>query len=105
MWQKWLRDLRVQFHWIKIDIIRRWRLDTSAGTMGIITLILGVVLLAVIGDGIAKIFQSFIPWVAGSRVGEVYWQSIGLGIKTSFSFLLFSVSLIIFLYIKFSERP
>ena len=104
MWQRWIRDLRVQLHWLKIDIIRRWRLDTSAGTLGIITLILGGLLLVAIGDSVAHVFQLFIPWVAGSNVGRVYWQSIGIAIKTSFLFLLFIVSLIMFLYIKFTEH-
>jgi len=72
--------------------------------MGIITLISGLLLFVVIGNGVSQIYRSFVPWVSGSRVGEVYWQSIGFGIKTSFIFLIFSGSLIVFFVLKLSER-
>ena len=104
MWRRWINDLSVELHWMKRDIIRRWRLDTSIGVMGILTLFSGLLLLVVIGDGIAHVFRSFVPFVAGSRVGEVYWQSIAYGIKTSFIFLIFSGSLIILFLLKFFER-
>ena len=104
MWRRWMRDLSVEFHWAKRDIIRRWHLDTPAGTVGILTLFSGISLLIVVGDGIAQAFRLFIPWVSGSRVGDVYWQSVGFGLKTSFMFLMFSGSLIIYLFLKFSER-
>ena len=104
MWRRWISDLSVAFHWMKRDIICRWRLDTSTGVMGILTLISGLLLLVVIGDGIAHIFRSFVPFVSGSRVGEVYWQSIGFGIKTSLIFMIFVGSLIILLLLKLSER-
>ncbi len=104
MWRRWISDLRVELHWMKRDIIRRWQLDTSTGIMGILTLVSGLSLLVVIGDGVAHIFRSYVPLVSGSRVGEVYWQSIGFGIKTSFIFILFSASLIIFFMLKLSGR-
>lgn len=104
MWRRWLSDLGVELHWMKRNIIRRWRLDTSTGVMGILTLISGVLLFILIGDGIAHIFRSFVPMVSGSRVGEIYWQSIGFGIKISFIFMIFSGSLIILLLLKFFER-
>jgi hypothetical protein len=104
MWGRWIRDLSVELHWMRRNIIRRWRLDTPTGVMGILTLISGVFLFVVIGNGISQIFRSFVPWVSGSRVGEVYWQSIGFGIKTSLIFLFFSGSLIIFFLLKWSGR-
>jgi membrane-anchored protein YejM (alkaline phosphatase superfamily) len=96
--------MRVELHWMKRDILRRWRLDTSVGIMGMLTLISGLLLFVVIGDGTAHIFRSFIPLVAGTRVGEVYWQSIGFGIKVSFIFLVFSASLTILFLLRFFER-
>lgn len=84
--------------------MRRWRLDTPTVVMGIITIISGCLLFIVIGNGISQIFRSFVPWVSGSRVGEVYWQSIGFGIKTSFIFLCFSCSLIVYILLKLSRR-
>lgn len=104
MWGRLIRDLSVELYWMRRNIIRRWRLDTPTGVMGILTLISGLLLFVVIGNGISQIFRSFVPWVSGSRVGEVYWQSIGFGIKTSFIFLFFSGSLIIFFLLKLSRR-
>jgi len=104
MWRRWIRKLSVELPWMKRNIIRRWRLDTPTGFMGILTLISGILLFVVIGNGIAKIFRSFVPWISGSRVGEVYWQSIGFGIITSFVFLFFCGSLILFFVLKLSGR-
>lgn len=104
MWRRLISDLGVELHWMKRDIIRRWGLDTSTGVMGILTLISGLLLFAAIGDGVAHIFRSYVPLVSGSRVGEVYWQSIGFGLKTSFIFLIFSGSLIVLFLLKVSNR-
>jgi len=104
MWRRRIRVLNIELQWIKQDIIRRWRLDTPTGVMGILLLISGVLLFVVIGGGFAYIFRSFFPWVSGSRVGEVYWYSLGFGIKTSFLFLLFIGSLVTFILLKLSER-
>jgi len=104
MWRRWIRNLIVELHWMKRNIIRRRRLDTPTRVVGILTLISGLLLFIVIGNGISQIYRSYVPWVSGSRVGEVYWQSIGFGVKTSFVFLIFSVSLIILFVLKVSER-
>ena len=104
MWQRWFRNLSLEWRWIKLDIIHRWHLDTPAGVMGMLTVISGLLFLVIIGNGIAHIFRSFVPWVSGSRVNDVYWQSVGFGLKTSFVLLLFSGSLILFFLFKFSNR-
>ena len=104
MWRKWIRELKLELHWTKRNIIRRWRLDTPLGVMGIVMITSALLLLIVLGNGVSQIFRAFLPWVSGSRVGEVYWQSIGFGIKTSFLFLIFSGSLIIYVILKFSVR-
>ena len=104
MWGRWIRELNIELYWVRRNIVRRWRLDTSTGIMGMLTLISGLLLFVVIGNGISQIFRWFVPWVSGSRVGEVYWQSIGFGIKTSFIFLIFIGSLIIFFLLKLSGR-
>ena len=95
MWGRVIRNLRIELYWMRRNIIRRWRLDTPIEVMGILTIISAILLIVVIGNGISQIFRSYVPWVSGSRVGEVYWQSIGFGIKTSLIFLIFSGSLII----------
>lgn len=104
MWERWIQDLRIELHWMRRKIIRRWRLDTPTRVMGILTLISALLLFIVIGIGISEIFRSFVPWVSGARVGEVYWQSIGFGIKTSFIFLIFCSSFITFFLLKLFGR-
>jgi len=104
MWYRWIRVLSIELQWMKRDIIRHWRLDTPTGVMGILLLISAVLFFVVIGGGFAYIFRSFVPWVSGSRVGEVYWYSLGFGIKASFLFLLFIGSLIMFFLLKLSDR-
>jgi len=104
MRRNWLRDFDAHLYWLTQDLFRRWRLDTPAGFAGIIALISGVACLIILGQGFARMFQVFFPWVAGNRVGEVYWRSVGLGFRASFSFLVFCISFIIFLTIKFTNR-
>lgn len=104
MWQRWIRMFGMELQWIKRDIIRRWRLDTPTGVLGILLLVSAVLLLGVIGAGFAYIFRSFAPWVSGARVGEMYWYSIGFGLKASCLFILFVGSLIMYCLFKLSER-
>ena len=105
MWKRWNRELCLQLHWTRRDIIRRLRLDTPTGIMRVVTGISALLLFIALANGMSQIFRAFLPWVSGSRVGEVYWQSIGFGITTSFLFLIFSGSLIIYFVLKFSGRP
>ncbi|EHQ87351.1 hypothetical protein DesyoDRAFT_0142 [Desulfosporosinus youngiae DSM 17734] len=104
MWRRQIRILNIELQWMKRDIIRRWRLDTPTGVVGILSLISAVLLFVVIGAGFAYIFRLFVPWVSGPRVGEVYWYSLAFGIKASFLLLLFIGSLITFCLLKLSER-
>lgn len=104
MWRRWIRNMSLEMRWMRRNTIRRWRLDTPTAVMGILTLFSGLLLFVIIGNGVSKIFRSFIPWISGSRVGEVYWQSIGFGLITSFVFLVFCGSLIVFFLLKLSRR-
>ena len=104
MRSKWSRDFNVKFQWMKRDLMRHLKLDTPTGFAGILVIISSLLLFVVIASGIARIFRSFVPWVSGSRTGEIYWYSIGFGIKTSFLFIILVISLIVFLLHKFSER-
>lgn len=104
MWGRWIRNLSIEIQWMRRNIVRRWRLDTPAGVMGILTALSALLLIVVIGNGISQIFRSYVPWVSGTRVGDVYWQSIGFGIITSFLLLVFCGSLIIILIHKLFGR-
>lgn len=104
MLRRWFRTLDVKLYRMRRNIFRSWRVDMLTGIMGILTLTSCILLLVIIGNGFSKIYRYLLPWVAGSRVGEVYWQSIGFGIMMSFVFLIFSVSLIIFFLLRTSGR-
>jgi hypothetical protein len=104
MWRRWLRDVGIEWHWIKRDMIRRWSLDTPVGIMGILIIISGVLFIIIVGDAVAHVFRSFIPWLSGSSVSEIYWKSLAFGLKVSSVFLLFSGSLIIYFLLKYSNR-
>ena len=104
MLNRFLREIRIELYWIKKELTRRWHLDTPLGVVGIITLISGLGLFLLIGQGIAKIFRAAIPWVTGTSVGTIYWSSIGFALKASFLFLLFSTSLLLLLWLKTRYR-
>lgn len=104
MFNQWTRELKLEFLWMKRNLVRRWQLDTPTGIMGMLVVISALSLFVVIGSGIARIFRSLVPWVSGSRVEEIYWYSISFGIKTSLLFVIFSASLIIFFLHKISGR-
>lgn len=104
MWRRYIRNLSIEFRWMKRDFSRRWKFNKPISVVGILTLISGIILLFVIGSGISNIFRAYIPWVSGSRMGEVYWQSIGFGIKTSLTFLIFIILLVSFLLLNFTKR-
>ncbi len=100
----WLRELEIEWFWLKKDLLRRWRLDSPVGVMGIIAIISGFALFIVMGQGIAEVIRGAIPWVAGSRVSATYWTSIGYAFKASLIFLVFCGSLIVFFLLKLFYR-
>ncbi|MDR3270675.1 MAG: hypothetical protein LBT32_04100 [Peptococcaceae bacterium] len=85
-------------YWLKQDIIRRFRLDTPDGFWGTITLITGLALLGTLTVGLAKIFRAFIPWVHGTYVDSVYWQSIRFGLAAGFLLIVFILVSILFVF-------
>ena len=104
MWRRIFRELAIELYWMKKLMVRRWNLDTPTGVMGILVLISGLALLVIIAQGVTTIFQTFIPYVSGPRVGQAYWSSIGFGIKVSLTLLLFFSSLIVFIMLKLFRR-
>lgn len=103
MWRRWLWFSR-ELLWLKVQLKLRWYLDTPLGLMGILVLFLGLSLLVTLGQALTVIFRSAIPWVSGSHVASVYWQSVVFSIKASVLFILFTISLIIFLVLKLNQR-
>jgi len=100
MWRRILRELAIEIYWMKKVMVRRWNLDTPTGVMGVLVLISGLALLVIIAQGATTIFQAFIPYVSGPRIGQTYWSSVSFGIKVSLTLLLFFSSFIIFLMLK-----
>lgn len=104
MWRRILREIVIELYWVKKKILRYWQQRTPVGVMGILTIIFGLALFIIIAQGLARIYQLFIPYVSGVKIGQAYWSSIGFGIKTSFIFLLFLSSLIVFIMLRFFWR-
>ncbi len=104
MWRRFFNELSIHLYWLKYDLIRKWRLDSPFGILGIIILVSGLFLLILIGEGVARYFRILLPWVAGAKVSDVYWTSLFFGLKFSIAFILFSGALIIFLVLKTQQR-
>ncbi|HVJ49408.1 hypothetical protein [Desulfitobacterium sp.] len=104
MWHRWIRNMGMDFFWMKKELIRRWKMDTPAGFMGIIAMISGLILLVIMVQGIAEVFRGAIPWVAGSKVSAIYWSSLGYALKASLAFLVFCASIILFFLLKLFYR-
>lgn len=104
MLRRLIREINIELYWLKKDFIRRWKMDTPVGLMGIIAVMSGLVLFVILIQGIAEVIQGTIPWVAGSRVAETYWSSIGYAFKASFAFLAFSISVIVFFLLRLFYR-
>lgn len=90
--------------WLRLQLKWRWHLDTPLGLMGILVLILGLSLLVTLGQAITALFRNSIPWVSGSQVASVYWQSVVFGIRGSFLFVLFTVTLIVYVVLKINQH-
>lgn len=93
-----------ELYWLKQQLKWRWHLDTPLGLMGILAVVLGVGLLVTLGQALTGLFRNTIPWVAGSRISAVYWQSVAFGMKASILFVMFTVSLIVFVVLKLNQR-
>lgn len=104
MRHRWMREIGMEIYWIKKELIRRWRMDTPAGIMGIIAVISGLVLFIIMVQGIALIIRGAIPWVTGSKVSAIYWSSLGYALKAALAFLVFCTSIIIFILLKIFYR-
>ncbi|AFM39213.1 hypothetical protein Desaci_0124 [Desulfosporosinus acidiphilus SJ4] len=104
MRRRWIDILYIEFYWWKRDIIRHFKLDTLTGISGILFVCSSVLFLIILGSAAAHIFRNFIPWVSGSRIGDVYWQSISFGIKAALTFMVFCGSLIAFIIFKIMKQ-
>ncbi|AHF05754.1 hypothetical protein [Desulfitobacterium metallireducens] len=104
MRHRWIHEIGMEIFWMKKELIRRWRMDTPTGIMGIIAVTSGFVLLIFMVQGIAMVIRGAIPWVAGSKVSALYWSSLGYALKATLAFLVFCTSIIVFILLKIFYR-
>lgn len=104
MWERIRRELLIEYYWWKRQKVRRRGADSSFGVLGILFIASGIILMLLIGQGLALFFRSMIPLVSGPQIAGTYWSSVFLALKASLFFMVFIVSLIIILFFKFTGR-
>jgi len=104
MWERIRRELLMEYYWWKRHAVKKWRLDSPLGVMGILFIVSGIFLMIIIGQAFAAVFRNLIPLVAGTQVAGVYWSSILFALKISLVFITFFISLIVLLFLKFFGR-
>ncbi|ADY54601.1 hypothetical protein Sgly_0230 [Syntrophobotulus glycolicus DSM 8271] len=104
MWKRLKRELLFEYYWYRRHFKVLRQLESPLGFFGAVFVISSIFLLVIIGQAFAAIFRNMIPVVKGSDIAGVYWTSIILAIKFTIVLLIFIVSLIIVLFIKFSRK-
>lgn len=104
MWRRNFYGYRPDWYRLKQDIMKRLRLNTSTGLIGMVMGIAGIMLLTTLVMGFAKVYRNMFLWVSGSRVNEVYWESIRFGLQAGVFLLLFCGSVIIYFIVKGNSR-
>jgi hypothetical protein len=103
MWERIRRELLIEYYWWKRHSVKKRRLDSPLGVMGILFITSGIFVLIIIGQALAAIFRNMIPLVSGTQVAGAYWSSVFFALKLSIVLLIFIISMIVILYLKFSR--
>ncbi|MFA6807615.1 MAG: hypothetical protein WCR27_01350 [Eubacteriales bacterium] len=104
MWERFRRELQIEYYWYKRHSVKNSRLNSPVGFMGILCVGSGIILMIIIGQAFASIFRNLIPIVSGTQVTGVYWNSIIFALKLSLIFMIFIISLVGTLFYKFYRR-
>lgn len=104
MWKRIRRELLVEYYWWKRHAVKKRRLDSPLGVMGILLITSGIFLMIIIGQAFAAMFRNMMPLVSGTQVAGAYWSSVLFALKFSLVLMAFIVFIIVFLYLKFSGR-
>ena len=104
MWERIRRELLIEYYWWKRHSVKKRRLDSPLGVMGILFIASGIFLLIIIGQALAAIFRNMIPLVSGTQVAGTYWSSVFFALKISLVLLVFIISMIVMLYFKLSRN-
>ena len=97
------RNLKFEFIPSKKYVNRNRHRDTGIKNLGILILALTLVAFYLVSSLFSQIFRAFTPWVPGTGVGTLYWQSMAFGLKAGFIFLLCICGILIFLF-NFKNR-
>jgi len=104
MWQRIRRELLIEYYWWKRHSVKKWRMDSPSGIMGILFISSGIILMIIIGQAFAFIFRSMVPMVSGYQAAGVYWSSVVIALKFSIGLIIFFSLIILFIFIKFFKR-
>ncbi|UWG97759.1 hypothetical protein LPY66_02715 [Dehalobacter sp. DCM] len=104
MWERIRRELLVEYYWWRRQNIKKKRLDSPAGIMGILLIGAGIFLMILFAQGIAALLRSIIPVVNGTQIAGAYWSSVFLAIKISLGLIILLVGVVFYIIFKVFGR-
>lgn len=104
MWERIRRELFLEYYWWKRHTLKKRHLDSPFSIVGILFIISGIFLLVIMGQAFAAVFRNMIPLVNGTQIAGAYWSSVIFAIKICLVLIVFILSVILILYLKFSGR-
>lgn len=104
MWERIRRELLIEYFWWKRHTVKQKRMDSPVGIMGILLIASGTFLMIIIGQAFAALFRNMVPFVSGTQVAGTYWSSVFFALKISIFLIIFIISIIIILYLRFFGR-
>ncbi len=104
MWERIRRELLIEYYWWRRHTVKKWRLDSPVGVVGILLITSGIILTIIIGQAFAALFRNMMPLVSGTQVAGAYWSSVFFALKISIVLMIFIISIIVFLFLRFSRR-
>jgi hypothetical protein len=104
MWLRVRRELLMEYYWWKRHSGAKKGLDSPLGIMGILIITSAVIVLVIIGQAFAAVFRNMIPIVGGNQIAGIYWYSITFAFKVTLALLLLFVSVVVYLFLKFTRR-
>lgn len=104
MWERIRRELLVEYYWWKRQNIKKKHLDSPISIVGILLLVSGIILMILLGQGIAAMLRSMIPIIGGTQIAGAYWTSVFLAFKISLVLILLLVSAVVYFVLKIFGR-
>lgn len=104
MWERIRRELLIEYYWWKRHNVKKWRLDSPLGVLGILLITSGIILMVIIGQAFAALFRNMMPIVSGTQVAGAYWSSVIFALKFSIFLIIFIVLIVLFLFLKLVRK-